>query len=146
MKNDMGKKMFSGTGVAVVTPFAGNGSVDFASLARLVEHIISGGADYILALGTTSESPTLSADERRAVAMFIRERNAGRLPLVIGIGGNCTRDTVETIRTWDLKGYDAILSVCPYYNKPNQEGLYRHFRAVSEASPLPVIREKPLLP
>lgn len=135
----MGKSMFSGTGVAMVTPFTGNGSVDFAAMARIVEHIISGGADYILALGTTSESPTLTVDERKAAAMFIRERNAGRLPLVIGLGGNCTRDAVETIRTWDLKGYDAILSVCPYYNKPNQEGLYRHFRAISEASPLPVI-------
>ncbi len=135
----IGKHQFSGTGVALVTPFAANGSIDFDALARLVERVIEGGVDYILALGTTSENPTLSADERRAVAIFIRERVAGRVPIMVGVGGNCTRNVVEVLRSGITDGYDAVLSVCPYYNKPNQEGLYRHFKAVSEASSLPVV-------
>lgn len=130
---------FSGVGVAIVTPFDKNEAVDFAALAQIVERIIAGGADYIVALGTTSESPTLTADERRAVAKFIKERTAGRVPLMIGIGGNCTRELVATLKSGIADGYDAVLSVCPYYNKPNQEGLYRHFKALAEASPLPIV-------
>ena len=130
---------FSGVGVAIVTPFDKNEAVDFAALAQIVERIIAGGADYIVALGTTSESPTLTADERRAVAKFIKERTAGRVPLMIGIGGNCTREVVATLKSGITDGYDAVLSVCPYYNKPNQEGLYRHYTAIADASPLPVI-------
>ena len=130
---------FSGVGVAIVTPFDKNEAVDFAALAQIVERIIAGGADYIVALGTTSESPTLTADERRAVAKFIKERTAGRVPLMIGIGGNCTREVVATLKSGIADGYDAVLSVCPYYNKPNQEGLYRHFKALAEASPLPMV-------
>lgn len=130
---------FSGVGVAIVTPFDKNEAVDFAALAQIVERIIAGGADYIVALGTTSESPTLTADERRAVAKFIKERTAGRVPLMIGIGGNCTREVVATLKSGIADGYDAVLSVCPYYNKPNQEGLYRHFKALAEASPLPIV-------
>lgn len=130
---------FSGVGVAIVTPFDKNEAVDFAALARIVERIIAGGADYIVALGTTSESPTLTADERRAVAKFIKEKTAGRVPLMIGIGGNCTREVVATLKSGIADGYDAVLSVCPYYNKPNQEGLYRHFKALAEASPLPIV-------
>lgn len=130
---------FSGVGVAIVTPFDKNEAVDFAALAQIVERIIAGGADYIVALGTTSESPTLTADERRAVAKFIKERTAGRVPLMIGIGGNCTREVVATLKSGITDGYDAVLSVCPYYNKPNQEGLYRHFKALAEASPLPIV-------
>ncbi len=130
---------FSGVGVAIVTPFDENEAVDFAALAQIVERIIAGGADYIVALGTTSESPTLTADERRAVAKFIKERTAGRVPLMIGIGGNCTREVVATLKSGIADGYDAVLSVCPYYNKPNQEGLYRHFKALAEASPLPIV-------
>lgn len=122
----------------MITPFDDNGGVDFAALARIVERVIAGGADYIVALGTTSEAPTLTADEKKAVAKFIRERTAGRVPLMIGIGGNCTRDVVATLKSGLAEGYDAVLSVCPYYNKPNQEGLYRHFKALSEASPLPI--------
>ena len=135
----MKKHDFSGVGVAVVTPFDENGAVDFAALARIIERIITGGADYIVALGTTSEAPTLTADERKAVARFIKDRTAGRVPLMIGIGGNCTRDVVATLKSDITAGYDAVLSVCPYYNKPNQEGLYRHFKALSEASPLPIV-------
>lgn len=135
----MKKHDFSGVGVAIVTPFDKNEAVDFAALARIVERIIAGGADYIVALGTTSESPTLTADERRAVAKFIKEKTAGRVPLMIGIGGNCTREVVATLKSGIADGYDAALSVCPYYNKPNQEGLYRHFKALAEASPLPIV-------
>lgn len=135
----MKKHDFSGVGVAIVTPFDKNEAVDFAALARIVERIIAGGADYIVALGTTSESPTLTADERRAVAKFIKERTAGRVPLMIGIGGNCTREVVATLKSGIADGYDAVLSVCPYYNKPNQEGLYCHFKALAEVSPLPIV-------
>lgn len=135
----MKKHDFSGVGVAIVTPFDENEAVDFAALAQIVERIIAGGSDYIVALGTTSESPTLTADERRAVAKFIKERTAGRVPLMIGIGGNCTREVVATLKSGIADGYDAVLSVCPYYNKPNQEGLFRHFKALAEASPLPIV-------
>lgn len=139
MYREMKKHDFSGVGVAIVTPFDENEAVDFAALAQIVERIIAGGADYIVALGTTSESPTLTADEKRAVAKFIKERTAGRIPLMIGIGGNCTREVVATLKSGIADGYDAVLSVCPYYNKPNQEGLYRHFKALAEASPLPIV-------
>ena len=135
----MKQSKFAGVGVALITPFAENGSIDFAKLAQIIEYIIANGIDYIVALGTTSEAPTMSADERIAAARFIKERVAGRTPLVIGIGGNCTRDVEQALRSGIAEGYDAVLSVCPYYNKPNQEGLYRHFRAVADASPLPVI-------
>ena len=130
---------FTGVGVALITPFDNKGSVDFAALANIIERVIAGGVDYILALGTTSEIPTLTAAERIAVARFIRQRVDGRVALMVGIGGNCTADVVATIKSWDFTGYDAILSVNPYYNKPNQEGLFRHFKAISEASPLPIM-------
>ena len=130
---------FTGVGVALITPFNNKGSIDFAALATIIDRVIEGGVDYLLALGTTSETPTLTAPERIAVARFIRDRVNGRKPLMVGIGGNCTADVVATLRSWDFTGYDAILSVNPYYNKPNQEGLYRHFKAISEASPLPIM-------
>ena len=130
---------FTGVGVALITPFDNKGSVDFAALANIIERVITGGVDYILALGTTSEVPTLTAAERVAVARFIRQRVDGRVALMVGIGGNCTADVIATIKSWDFTGYDAILSVNPYYNKPNQEGLFRHFKAISEASPLPIM-------
>ena len=133
------KERFIGTGVALVTPFMENGAVDFSAVARVVDNIVDGGADYIVVLGTTGETPTLSTDERKALIRFVRDRVGGRAGLVVGVGGNCTRDVVATLKSWDLSGYDAILSVNPYYNKPNQEGLYQHFKAISEASPIPVI-------
>lgn len=133
------KEKFTGTGVALVTPFAENGAIDFAAVARLVDNIIAGGVNYILVLGTTGETPTLSTDERKALIRFVRERVANRVPLVVGVGGNCTRDVVATLKEWDLSGYDAVLSVNPYYNKPNQEGLYQHFKAIATVSPLPVL-------
>lgn len=131
--------MFYGTGVALVTPFTENGAVDFASLAHIIDNLIANGINYLVALGTTAETPTLTTDERKAVARFVRDRVAGRCPLIIGIGGNCTREVVSTLKSWDLAGYSAILSVNPYYNKPNQEGLYQHFKAIAEASPLPIL-------
>ena len=133
------KEHFSGTGVALVTPFMENGSVDFAAVAKVVDRVVEGGVDYIVVLGTTGETPTLTTDERKALIRFVRDRVGGRVGLVVGVGGNCTCEVVATLKTWDLSGYDAILSVNPYYNKPNQEGLYQHFKAVAESSPLPVI-------
>jgi 4-hydroxy-tetrahydrodipicolinate synthase len=130
---------FHGLGVALVTPFTANGAVDFAAVAKIVDNLIEGGVDYILVLGTTGETPTLTTDERKALIRFVRDRVAGRVELMVGIGGNCTHNIVTTLRTWDLRGYDAVLSVNPYYNKPNQEGLYQHFKAIAEASPLPVM-------
>ena len=130
---------FHGLGVALVTPFTENGAVDFAAVAKIVDNLIEGGVDYILVLGTTGETPTLTTDEREAMIRFVRERVAGRVRLMVGVGGNCTRDVVATLRTWDLSGYDTVLSVNPYYNKPNQEGLYQHFKAIAEASPLPIM-------
>ena len=130
---------FTGVGVALITPFDNKGSVDFAALAAIIDRVIDGGVDYLLALGTTSETPTLTAAERVAVSRFIRERAAGRVSLMVGIGGNCTADVVATLKSWDFTGYDAVLSVNPYYNKPNQEGLFRHFKAISQASPVPIM-------
>ena len=130
---------FHGLGVALITPFTANGAIDFAAVAKIVDNLIEGGVDYILVLGTTGETPTLTTDERKALIRFVRDRVAGRVELMVGIGGNCTHDVVKTLRTWDLRGYDAVLSVNPYYNKPNQEGLYQHFKAIAKASPLPVM-------
>ncbi len=130
---------FKGVGVALVTPFDGQGRVDFEALGNLVDSVVEGGVDYLVALGTTAETPTLTHPERAAVAACIRERNAGRVPLVIGKGGNDTARLCAELREMDPAGFDAVLSVTPYYNKPSQEGLFRHYRAVAEASPLPVI-------
>ena len=135
----MERTIFKGLGVALVTPFMENGAIDFAAVAKIVDNLIAGGVDYILVLGTTGETPTLSTDERKAIIRFVRDRVAGRVKLMVGVGGNCTHDVVKTLRTWDLHGYDAVLSVNPYYNKPNQEGLYQHFKAIAEASSLPVM-------
>lgn len=130
---------FSGTGVAIVTPFLEGGEVDFIGLERLLNHIIDGGVDYIVVLGTTGESVVLSAEEKVAVTNFVKETVAGRKALVIGIGGNNTCAVVDSIKNTDLRGYDAILSVSPYYNKPSQEGIYQHYKALSAVSSLPII-------
>ena len=135
----MDRTIFKGLGVALVTPFMKNGAIDFAAVAKIVDSLVTGGVDYILVLGTTGETPTLSTDERKALIRFVCDRVAGRARLMVGIGGNCTHDVVAALRTWNLSGYDAVLSVNPYYNKPNQEGLYQHFKAVAEASPLPIM-------
>jgi len=123
----------------MITPFTEEGRVDYDALARMIDHVIDGGVDYIVALGTTAETPTLYMPERAAIAMFITDHIAGRVPLVIGCGGNSTSEVLDQLREFDLRGADAILSVTPYYNKPSQEGLYQHFRTVTEHSPLPVI-------
>ncbi len=130
-----------GTGVALVTPFHKYGSVDFTALGTMVEHVIEGGVDYIVALGTTSEAATLTQDEKTAVVEFIVEKNDGRVPIVMGLGGNNTRDIENQLSSnWRVfSDIDAILSVTPYYNKPNQKGLYYHFKSLSQASALPII-------
>lgn len=129
----------AGVGVALITPFTDEGRVDYKALARMIDYVIDGGVDYIVALGTTAETPTLYLPERAVIAMFIADHIAGRVPLVIGCGGNSTSEVLDQLREFDLRGADAILSVTPYYNKPSQEGLYQHFRTVAEHSPLPVI-------
>ena len=128
-----------GLGTALITPFDANGKVDYEALERLLETQLKGFVDYIVVLGTTGEAATMTEDEKKEVRTFIREYVHGRLPLVLGVGGNNTAAVCESLRTIDLSGFAAILSVCPYYNKPNQEGLYQHFCKVAEASPIPVI-------
>ena len=131
--------MIKGLGTALITPFKEDKSVDYEALARLLDTQLTGFVDYLVVLGTTGEAATLTADEKREVREFIVKYVDGRLPLVLGVGGNCTAAVCESLHTMDMTGFEAILSVCPYYNKPNQEGLYQHFGAVAEASPVPVI-------
>ncbi len=131
--------MIKGLGTALITPFQADGSVDYEALARLLDTQLTGYVDYIVVLGTTGEAATMTDKERAEVRSFVRSYVNGRLPLVLGLGGNCTAAVCEALRNTDLSGFCAILSVCPYYNKPNQEGLYQHFCAVAEASPIPVI-------
>jgi 4-hydroxy-tetrahydrodipicolinate synthase len=132
-------KKFRGTGVAIVTPFKNDSSIDFAALGRVVNHVINGGVNYIVVMGTTGESATISKDEKKAIISYVAEVNAARVPLVIGIGGNCTQEIINSVRHSNLTGVDGILSVAPYYNKPNQRGLFEHFKAIATSSPVPVI-------
>ena len=132
-------KKFRGTGVAIVTPFKNDLSIDFAALGRVVNHVINGSVNYIVIMGTTGESVTLSKDEKKAIVSYVIEVTAGRVPLVVGIGGNCTNEVINFIRHSNLSGIDGILSVAPYYNKPNQRGLFQHFKAIATCSPVPVI-------
>lgn len=136
MEND---KRLRGVGTALVTPFTKKGDIDFEALERVVEFSIDGGVDFLVALGTTGESPTLSSEEKREVCAAVARFNRGRLPLVMGMGGNDTASLLKQIGKTDFSGYSYILSVAPYYNKPGQRGLYAHFKAVAEASPVPVI-------
>ena len=143
--------MIKGLGTALITPFDANGKVDYEALARLLDTQLTGFVDYLVVLGTTGEAATLTTEEKKEVRQFIvhyvhthpvpslEGRPGGVIPLVLGVGGNCTAVVCESLKTIDLTGYEAILSVCPYYNKPNQEGLYQHFCKVAEASPIPVI-------
>lgn len=131
--------MIKGLGTALITPFRADGSVDFDALARLLDTQLTGKVDYIVVLGTTGEAATMTEAEKREVREYIRKYVDGRLPLVLGVGGNNTAAVCESLKTIDLTGFEAILSVCPYYNKPNQEGLFQHFCAVAKASPVPVI-------
>ena len=128
-----------GTGVALVTPFKEDLTVDVAALERIVEFNLQGGVDYLVVLGTTAESATLSKSEKQLVIDVVVRTNAGRWPLVLGIGGNNTMALVEELKNTDLSEFEAVLSVSPYYNKPTQEGIFRHFKALAEASPKPII-------
>jgi 4-hydroxy-tetrahydrodipicolinate synthase len=132
-------KKFRGTGVAIVTPFKNDFSIDFAALGRVVNHVINGGVNYIVIMGTTGESATLTKDEKKAIVSYVVEVTAGRVPLVVGIGGNSTQEVINFIRHSSLTGVDGILSVAPYYNKPNQRGLLQHFKEIATCSPIPVI-------
>jgi len=130
---------FQGTGVAIVTPFLENGNIDFDSLAKLLEHILNNGVDFVVSLGTTSEAVTLTSHEKREVMDFVRQKVNGKVPIVMGLGGNNTAAVIEQITSTDFNGIDGILSVAPYYNKPNQRGIYQHFSQIAKASPVPVI-------
>lgn len=138
-KKSSPKSPFTGTGVAVVTPFKKDGSIDFPSLKKIIEHIIKGKCEYLVIMGTTGESPALSKQEKTDVLQFALQIAGNRIPVVYGIGGNNTAEVVRQLETTDLIGVSGILSVAPYYNKPNQKGLYAHYKEVAEASPLPVI-------
>ncbi|WP_426485606.1 4-hydroxy-tetrahydrodipicolinate synthase [Flavobacterium sp. 2] len=128
-----------GTGVALVTPFKKDFSVDIEALQRIVNFSIDGGVEYLVVMGTTAENATLTQAEKELVISTVIDVNKGRLPLVLGVGGNNTTQIVEELKTGDFSAFEAILSVSPYYNKPTQEGIYQHFKAIAEASPIPVI-------
>lgn len=130
---------FYGTGVAMVTPFQEGGQVDYDGLKNLINYLIDGGVEYLVSLGTTGESATLNSDEKKKVFAYTAEVVKGRVALVAGIGGNNTYDVIEQLKKFGATGYDAILSASPAYNKPNQEGIYQHYKAIAENTPLPII-------
>lgn len=130
---------FKGTGVAIVTPFKKSGAIDFNAYIKILNHILHGGVEFIVVLGTTGEASAISLSEKKELIDCSIEKIAGRVPLVVGIGGNATTEVIHAFTQFSFTGIDAVLSVCPYYNKPNQEGIYQHFKAVGEASPVPVI-------
>jgi 4-hydroxy-tetrahydrodipicolinate synthase len=132
-------KKFRGIGVAIVTPFKNDTSIDFAAMGKIIDHVINGGVNYIVLLGTTGESATLSKDEKSALTSYVTEAVDKRVPIVLGIGGYSTNEVIGCIRKTNFEGIDAILSVVPYYNKPGQKGLFQHFRQISASSPVPVI-------
>ena len=135
----MSKSRFSGTGVAVVTPFTSSFEVDYKSLSQLIDYLIENGVDYLVAMGTTAESSTISVEEKKQIFDCFVETTSNRVPLVMGLGGNNTAALVQSLQQLDFKGFSAILSVSPYYNRPTQEGIYRHYKALDEATPLPLI-------
>ena len=128
-----------GLGVALITPFNEDETIDFTALGKLIEHLIQNNIDYLVVLGTTAETPTLSTEEKKEVVSFVKQRVNGRVPIVLGVGGHCTNSVVNQLKNDDYDGIDAILSVVPYYNKPSQEGIYQHYRAVAQATDLPII-------
>lgn len=130
---------FKGLGIALITPFKSDGSIDYDALIRLVEYQIKNGIDFLCIMGTTAETPCLTKEEKAKLKNLLVERVAGRVPLLMGCGGNNTAAVVEELEKGDWKGIDGVLSVCPYYNKPSQEGLYQHYKALSKASPLPIV-------
>ena len=131
--------IFKGLGVALITPFNEDDSIDYTALGNIIDYQVNNGIDYMVVLGTTGETPTLSEEEKKEVVRFTVERIAGRVPVVLGVGGNNTSAIVKKLKTDDFTGIDGILSVVPYYNKPSQEGMYQHFAAIAKASPVPVI-------
>jgi 4-hydroxy-tetrahydrodipicolinate synthase len=133
------REKFRGTGIAIVTPFNDDGSIDWKSFEKLVEYWIEGQVEYLVVLGTTGESATIHGKEKQEVFSFVSKKVNGRRPLVAGIGGNDTSEVLHGLKNFDLTGYDAILSVSPYYNKPNQEGIFQHYKAIDATTPLPVI-------
>lgn len=135
----MAYNIFKGLGIALVTPFTSDGAVDYTALKRLLEYQIDNGADFLCILATTGETPTLTADEKQKIKDLVVSIVGGRLPILMGCGGNNTAAVVEELQTGDFKGIDGVLSVCPYYNKPSQEGLYQHFKAIAAATKLPVV-------
>ncbi len=139
LRHVVARNRFRGLGVALITPFRQGGEIDREALLRLVEYQIKGGVDFLCIMGTTAETPCLTPDEKRSLRDTLVERVGGRVPLLLGVGGNCTANVVEEITRTDWRGIDGVLSVCPMYNKPSQQGLYEHFRVISQASPVPVV-------
>ena len=135
----MARNFFKGLGIALITPFTLDGKVDYKSLKRLLEYQLANGADFLCILATTGEAPCLTRQEKDELTAFIKDIVGGRIPILKYCGGNNTAAVVEDIKTTDWTGIDGILSICPYYNKPSQEGLYQHFKAIAEASPLPIV-------
>lgn len=135
----MANNIFKGLGIALITPFKSDSTVDYEALTRLVEYQIENGADFFCILATTGETPCLNKEEKEKIKKLVIDVNQGKLPILMGCGGNNTAAVVEELLTTDWSGIDGILSVCPYYNKPSQEGLYQHFKAIAQASPLPVV-------
>ncbi|MDD7303992.1 MAG: 4-hydroxy-tetrahydrodipicolinate synthase [Bacteroidaceae bacterium] len=135
----MAQNKFKGLGIALITPFKSDGSIDYDALLKLVEYQIAGGVDFLCIMGTTAETPCLSALERRELKRILVDRVAGRVPILMGCGGNNTAAIVEELQQGDWTGIDGVLSVCPMYNKPSQEGLFQHFAAIAKASPVPVV-------
>ncbi|HEX5654924.1 MAG TPA: 4-hydroxy-tetrahydrodipicolinate synthase [Chitinophagaceae bacterium] len=133
------REQFRGTGIAIVTPFLEDKSIDWESFRKLINFWIENKVEYLVVLGTTGESATIHGAEKQQVFSFVHAENKGRLPLVAGIGGNDTKEVIDSFTQFNLEGYDAILSVSPYYNKPNQEGLFQHYKALNDATPLPII-------
>lgn len=135
----MARNIFKGLGIALVTPFTASGAVDYAALKRLVQFQLDNGADFLCILATTGETPTLTTEEKTNIKNLVIELVKGRVPILMGCGGNNTAAVVEELRTADWHGIDGVLSVCPYYNKPSQEGLYQHFKAIASATSLPIV-------
>jgi len=133
------KNIFKGLGIALITPFQDNGEVDYEALEKLIEYQLSCGVDFLCILGSTAETPCLTNAEKINIKNFAVEKVKGNIPILLGMGGNCTRALIDEINDFDFKGVDGILSVCPYYNKPSQEGIFCHYKAVSEVSNLPIV-------
>jgi len=133
------REKFTGTGIAIITPFYADGTIDWESFKKLIEFWIKGKVEYLVVLGTTGESATVHGEDKQKVFSYVNQQVAGRVPLVAGIGGYDTNEVIHGFKTFDLAGYDAILSVSPYYNRPNQEGLFQYYKALSDNTPLPII-------